>query len=175
VFQLNTDSLEEVAQGETLAEAADALCRRVEKDLPDVVCSLVSVDEQGRLHPVAGPSLPPAFCTAFDGLSAGPMVGACGTAIYTRTPVEAADIATDPRWTHYAALPLAWGLRACWSTPVVAPDGVVLGAFALYFREIRGHTAREAEVVQACVDICAAAMQRDRDGAANRPARTFAA
>lgn len=175
MLQLTTDTLEKIAQGETLAEAADALCRRVEKELPDVVCSLISVDAEGRLHPVAGPSLPPAFCTAFDGLSVGPMVGACGTSIYTKKPVEAADIATDPRWTHYAALPLASGLKACWSTPVIAQDGVVLGAFALYFREVRSHTAREAEVVQACVDVCAAAMQRDRDAATHGASRTFAA
>lgn len=165
MLQLNTDILERVAEGETLAEAANALCRRVEEDLPDVVCSLVSVDAEGHLHPVAGPSLPPAFCTAFDGLSVGPMVGACGTAIYTGKPVEAADIATDPRWTHYAALPLSFGLKACWSTPIMGRDGKALGAFALYFREVRSHRPHEAEVVQACVDLCAQAMQRDRDAA----------
>ena len=166
MLPLNLEIPTTLPRNQTLAEAADALCRRVEAQLPDVVCSLVSVDEQGRLHPVAGPSLPAAFCTAFDGLSVGPMVGACGTAIYTGKPVEAADIATDPRWTHYAALPLASGLKACWSTPVTDPSGTVVGAFALYFREVRSHTEREAEVVQACVDYCAALMERDARQAA---------
>lgn len=155
-----------IPRNQTLEEAADALCRQVEAQLPHVVCSLISVDTQGRLHPVAGPSLPQEMCTAFDGLSVGPMVGACGTAIYSKMSVEACDIATDPRWTHYAALPLKFGLKACWSTPVIGRDGSVFGAFALYFREVHSHTAHEAEVVQACVDFCAALMERDLPQAA---------
>ncbi|MFC5346175.1 GAF domain-containing protein [Brevundimonas staleyi] len=166
MLQSNREIQTMPASNETLADAADALCRRVEAELPDVVCSLISVDEEGRLHPVAGPSLPQEMCKAFDGLSVGPMVGACGTAIYTKRSVEAADIATDPRWTHYAALPLKYGLKACWSTPVIGRDGTVFGAFALYYREVRSHTAREAEVVQGCVEFCAEAMERHRDEAA---------
>lgn len=155
--------LEMVAHGDPLAATAHALCRRVERELPDVSCSLISVDAKGHLHPVAGPSLPAEMCRAFDGLSIGPMVGACGTAIYTKQPVLAADIATDPRWTHYASLPLKYGLKACWSTPIVARDGTALGAFALYFHEIRAHTPREAEVVQDCVDFFLDAMERERE------------
>ena len=161
-MQSNREITNGPVPAQSLADAADALCRRVEAELPDVVCSLISVDDQGRLHPVAGPNLPQEMCRAFDGLSAGPMVGACGTAIYAKTPVEACDTATDPRWTHYAALPLKHGLKACWSTPVIGRDGSVFGAFALYFREVHTHTAREAEVVQACVDVCASLMERDR-------------
>lgn len=172
--QLDRETLSMSTKDQTLADAANALCRQIEAELPDVICSLVSVDELGRLHPVAGPSLPAALCNAFDGLSVGPMVGACGTAIYTGKPVEAADIATDPRWTHYAALPLSFGLKACWSTPIIGRDGVVLGAFALYFRNVRTHTPREAEVVQVCVDFCVNAMQRDRNAGA-QPHPAFAA
>lgn len=166
MLQLNLEIPTTIPQNQTLEEAADALCRQVEAQLPHVVCSLISVDAEGRVHPVAGPSLPQEMCNAFDGLSVGPMVGACGTAIYTRVPVEACDIATDPRWTHYAALPLKFGLKACWSTPVIGRDGSVFGAFALYFREVHSHTAREAEVVQACVEFYAAIMDRDHRQAA---------
>lgn len=80
----------------------------------------------------------------------------------TRLPVEAADIATDPRWTHYASLPLSFGLKACWSTPVLASDGRALGAFALYFREVRTHTEHEAELVRRSVEQLAPAMERHR-------------
>lgn len=165
MFEFSTmhdDVWEMIARGETLSDTVDALCRRVEDGLPDVVCSLMAVDARGQLHPVAGPGLPREMARAFDGLSVGPMVGACGAAIYTRMPVEAADIATDPRWTHYAELPLSFGLKACWSSPVIGKDGGALGAFALYFRSVRFHTDEEARVVQSCVDICAVAMERDR-------------
>jgi len=163
---LQNDILEMVALGEPLEATAKALCLRVEAILPDVVCSILTVDANGCLHPLAGPSLPGAYSAAFEGLPVGPDVGSCGTAIYSGQPVAAEDIATDPRWAAYAFLPLAIGLRACWSTPIKGRDGTVLGAFAFYFREARAHTEREAEIVQASIHLCAIAMERDQQAAA---------
>lgn len=120
---LQNDILKMVARGEPLEKTARALCLKVEALVSGAVCSILSVDVQGRLHPVAGPSLPPGFSEAFDGLVVGPEVGSCGAAIALRTSVEAEDIATDPRWTLYRAIPLSAGLRACWSTPIIGQAG----------------------------------------------------
>ena len=46
------------------------------------------------------------------------------------------DIASDPLWTAYAPLALSYDLRACWSTPILAQDGIVLGTFAVYHRAL---------------------------------------
>lgn len=163
---LQTEILEMVARGEPLETTARALCQRVEAIVPEVICSIILVDKSGRLKALAGPSLPEDYRKAFDGVPIGEDVGACGTAIYTGQPVEAADIATDPRWKLFAHLPLALGLRACWSTPIIGSDGEVLGAFAFYFREARSHTAAEAEIVKGSVHLCAIAIERDRQTAA---------
>lgn len=163
---LQNDILEMVARGEPLAATAEALCVRVEALLPGVVCSILTVDDDGLLHPLAAPGLPRAYAAAFDNLPIGPDVGSCGAAIYLKQPVEATDIATDPRWAPYAYLPLAIGLRACWSTPILSKDGDVLGAFAFYFRQPRAHTHQEAEVVQASIHLCAIALERDQQAAA---------
>ncbi|MFN3559820.1 MAG: putative bifunctional diguanylate cyclase/phosphodiesterase [Brevundimonas sp.] len=163
---LQNDILEMVARGEPLAATAEALCVRVEALLPGVACSILMVDPTGCLRPLAAPGLPRAYSAAFDGLPIGPDVGSCGAAIYLKQPVEATDIATDPRWKPYAYLPLAIGLRACWSTPIIGRDGDVLGAFAFYFRQPRGHTCQEAEIVQASIHLCAIAMERDQQAAA---------
>ena len=163
---LQTEILEMVARGEPLDCTTKALCLRVETLIPDVVCSIVTVDRTGRLRALAAPSLPDALRDAFDGIEIGPDVGACGTAIFTGKPVEASDIATDPKWTQYAQMPLSAGLRACWSTPIFGKDGDVLGAFAFYFREARSHTPAEAEIVQGSVNLCAIAIERDRQTAA---------
>ncbi|RZI70685.1 MAG: EAL domain-containing protein [Pseudomonas sp.] len=162
MLQLQNNILERVALGEPLELTARALCQQVEALLPGVVCSILTVGADGRLHPLASPSLPVEYSRAFDGLEIGPDVGSCGTAIFLRQPVEARDIATDPRWAAYAALPLALGLRACWSTPIIGRDGTVFGAFAFYFREVRSHTELEEQVVRASIHLCAIALERDQ-------------
>ena len=151
-----------VARGEPLADTMHALCTGVERILPGTVCSIVAVDERGILRPLAGPSLPVGFSQAIDGLPIGPNVGACGAAIHLRSSVEARDIATDPRWKTHGEIPLAAGLKACWSSPIIGKHGEVLGAFAFYFHEVRSHTEREAEIVQDSTHLCAIALESDR-------------
>ncbi|KJC41713.1 EAL domain-containing protein [Bradyrhizobium sp. LTSP857] len=143
-----------------ITEIADRLCRRVEEIAPDVVCSLLHVDSAGLVHPLGGPSLPEDYSRALDGIAIGPDVGSCGTAAYYGEPVLAEDIDTDPRWQPYKAMPLAVGLRACWSTPIKAKDGRVIATFAFYFREPRAPSNWHRRIVEACVNLGAFAIER---------------
>jgi diguanylate cyclase (GGDEF)-like protein len=160
VLELQNVILEMVAKGEALKATADRLCVEIEKLLPDVVCSILSLDRNGCLHPLSGPSLPEEYCAAIDGVAIGPMVGSCGTAAYLRAPVAVTDIQTDPRWAAYRELPLSKDLKACWSTPICGGDDRVLGTFAFYYRESRGPTADEQKIVNTCVYLCALALER---------------
>ena len=90
----------------------------------------------------------------------GPLVGSCGAAAYHGLPVFAPDIATDPRWHGYSELPLAAGFRGCWSSPVKNAAGRVVAAFGLYFRTGFSPGSTEQRLVDACVDICALAAER---------------
>jgi hypothetical protein len=111
------DVLVAVASGQPLADIMGQLCRAVEELAPEVICSILTVDRQGRLHPLAAPSLPTFFCKAIDGIPIGPVVGSCGTAAYRGEPVEVHDIANDPLWAGFKDLALSIDLRACWSSP----------------------------------------------------------
>lgn len=143
-----------------ITEIADRLCRRVEVIAPDVVCSVLHIDADGLVHPLGGPSLPEAYSRALDGVAIGPDVGSCGSAAYHGTPVLAEDIDTDPRWQPFKAMPMAAGLRACWSTPIKAKDGRVIGTFAFYFRECRAPSHWHQRIVDACVHLGALAIER---------------
>jgi diguanylate cyclase (GGDEF)-like protein/PAS domain S-box-containing protein len=143
-----------------ITEIADRMCRRVEQIAPDVACSLLHVDAAGLVHPLGGPSLPEEYSRALDGIAIGPGVGSCGTAAFFGKPVLAIDLETDPRWQPYKAMPLAVGLRACWSTPVKAKDGRVIATFAFYFREPRAPSRWHQRIVDACVDLAALAIER---------------
>lgn len=143
-----------------ITDIADRLCRRVEEIAPDVVCSLLHVDAAGLIHPLGGPSLPEDYSRALDGIAIGPNVGSCGTAAFYGEPVLAIDLDTDPRWQPYKAMPLAIGLRACWSTPVKAKDGRVIATFAFYYREPRAPSNWHRRIVEACVNLGAFAIER---------------
>jgi GAF domain-containing protein len=72
------------------------------------------------------------------------------------------DISTHPYWEGFAQFALPHGLRACWSTPILASDWTVLGTFAMYYREPRGPNGSEVEWVDAATDLAAVAIGRDK-------------
>ena len=143
-----------------ITEIADQLCRRVETIAPDVVASVLHVDSDGLVHPLGGPSLPDDYSRALEGIAIGPDVGSCGSAAYYGKPVLAENLDTDPRWQPYKTRPLAVGLKACWSTPIKAKDGRVIGTFAFYFREPRAPSRWHQRIVDACVHLGALAIER---------------
>ncbi len=143
-----------------ITEIADRLCRRVEQIAPDVVSSLLHIDADGLIHPLGGPSLPEDYSRALEGIAIGPDVGSCGSAAYFGKAVLAMDLDTDPRWQPYKQRPLEVGLRACWSSPIKAKDGRVIGTFAFYFRECRAPSRWHQRIVDACVQLGALAIER---------------
>jgi diguanylate cyclase (GGDEF)-like protein/PAS domain S-box-containing protein len=143
-----------------ITEIFDRLCRRVEIIAPDIVSSVLHVDADGVIHPLGGPSLPAEYSRALDGVVIGPDIGSCGSAAFFGKAVLADDIDTDPRWQPFKAMPLAAGLKGCWSTPIKAKDGRVIGTFAFYFRESRAPSRWHQRIVDACVHLGALAIER---------------
>jgi diguanylate cyclase (GGDEF)-like protein/PAS domain S-box-containing protein len=143
-----------------ITDISDQLCRRVEAIAPDVVSSVLHIDADGLIHPLGGPSLPEEYSRALDGVAIGPDIGSCGSAAYYGEAVLASDIDNDPRWQPFKAMPIAAGLKACWSTPIKAKDGRVIGTFAFYFRECRAPSRWHQRIVDACVHLSALAIER---------------
>lgn len=158
---LQNEILEAVATGVPFDTVADTLCRRAEALAPGISCTIAAVDAEGLIHPVAGPSLPVSYGEAIDGLLIGADVGSCGSAAYLGTPVEVTDIDSDHRWENYKGLVLPLGLKACWSSPIKTSEGRVVGTFAFYYREPRGPSVMERQLVDTCVHVCSIAMERN--------------
>jgi diguanylate cyclase (GGDEF)-like protein len=68
--------------------------------------------------------------------------------MYERRLVVVEDIETDPLWADFRHLALPLGLRACWSVPFENDSGVVLGAFAVYYRVPRRPSAEEEAMLR---------------------------
>lgn len=161
LLQLQSDVLKAVALGYPLTEVADRLCRRAEELAEGNVCSILLVDDEGRLRPLAGPSLPDAYSAAIDGLLIGPQVGSCGTAAFRCQEVVVTDISSDPLWADFRDVALGFGLAACWSSPVVGPDGRTIATFAFYWRSRRGPDELERRIVETCVDLLSIAIRHE--------------
>src|SRR5215813_2271999 len=155
--------LEMIATGQALSTILEALCRLVEELSPGSLASILLLDPDGqRLWLGAAPSLPKRYTDAIDGGCIGPAAGSCGTAAYRKAPIMVADIAQDPLWADYRELALLHGLRACWSTPVLASDGRVLGTFALYARAPSNPTPQQHTIIEQITNLTSIAIERQR-------------
>ena len=153
--------LEMIAKGNSLAMILDGLCRLVEELSKGSLSSILLSDPDGkRLWHGAAPSLPKSYTDAIDGGFIGPAAGSCGTAAYRKEPVIVSDISQDPLWANYRDLALPHGLQACWSTPVLASDGRVLGTFAIYSREPRSPTPQQQNIIDQITDLASIAIER---------------
>ncbi|MFE5833656.1 SpoIIE family protein phosphatase [Streptomyces sp. NPDC056508] len=164
--------LEQIARQAPLSEVLEGMARVIEDLAPEeVLVSVLLADADGsHLRHGAAPSLPDFYNQAIDGIATGEGVGSCGTAAHRRRPVTVTDIATDPFWDDFRDLADKAGLAACWSTPILARDGSLLGTFAMYHRTPR--TPREADLALARVfaDTAALAIERHRAEQARRAA-----
>ena len=159
MLELQNEILEAVATGLSLSAVAEMLCLRAEAFAPAAICTILLVDPDRRLRPLAAPALPQHYSDALDGVPIGPLIGSCGTAAFLGEAVEVTDIGSDPHWADYRDLALPLGLAACWSSPIKARDGRVIATFAFYFRTRRGPTDLERLIVQTCVHLCAIAIE----------------
>lgn len=156
--------LEMAVNDRPLKDTLEALIRIVESNSrTGVLGSILLLDEDGQhLRHGAAPSLPDAYCAAIDGAKIGPSAGSCGTAAFSAKPVFVNDIASDPLWEEFKAVALPHGLRACWSTPIIASGRRVLGTFAMYHREPREATVRDLALVDLVTYTAALAIDRVR-------------
>ncbi|MGV9413057.1 GAF domain-containing protein [Nocardia sp. NPDC003693] len=126
--------VEQIARDAPLSDVLDGMARAIEDLAPEpILVSVLLADPDGlHLRHGAAPSLPDFYNRAIDGIATGEGVGSCGTAAHRRTPVIVTDIGADPFWDDFRELAGRAGVAACWSTPLLARDGALLGTFAMY-------------------------------------------
>jgi PAS domain S-box-containing protein len=157
--------LEMVAGGNTLTSILDALCRLVEETASGCICGILLLDKSGTSVELArGPSLPPSYNEAILNWPVNPDSGPCARASFLKERVIVTDVASDLQWDTYGWRPLAlsYGLRACWSTPILSSENAVLGTFALYAREPGRPNSQLQDVIDQMTHLAAVAIERQR-------------
>jgi PAS domain S-box-containing protein len=153
--------LEMIARDAPLEEILERLVRVVEAQFAGMFCSVLLLDnDEQHVRHGAAPSLPKSFVAAIDGLTIGPQEGSCGTAMYRKEAVVVTDILQDPLWHQYRILAESHGLRSCWSTPILAHSGKVLGSFAMYDSEPRSPGPAEARALEMATHLAGIAIER---------------
>src|SRR5215475_10320700 len=155
--------LEMIAADAPLLEVLKNLVLLMEEQAEGLRCSILLLNRDGKhVRHGAAPNLPEAYVKAVDGAPIGPRNGSCGTAMFTRKPVIVENVMTDPLWTDYRELARICGLSACWSTPILSPQGDVLGSFAMYRQEKRGPLPEEHRLTNIATHIAGIAIERQR-------------
>ena len=155
-------TLEMVANGEPAREVLIYLVREAETlSAGAAVCSILLLDGDGLLRDGASPGLPADYLAAIDGLKPDPAIGTCARAAATATVVITLDMLGDAGWQELRHLPLALGLLAAWSVPIIGKGGRVLGTFGTYFREQRGPRPDERTFVESLAEIATMVVERD--------------
>jgi PAS domain S-box-containing protein len=162
--------LEAIADGVSLVEVLEDLCRTIDCHAPGVISSVALMDSDGkRLWLGAGPRFPAKLKQIAFPWPIGPGRGACGTAAFLKKRVIISDIAVDPRWPDDCRdLPVNHGLRAAWSEPLISKDGAVHGTFAMYYGEPRVPDTSDLELIEAAGHIAKIAIQMERSQTAVR-------
>jgi signal transduction histidine kinase len=156
-------ALEMLATGAPLPDVLAELVRLVEDMVPESIASILLMDDTGtRIQHGAAPSLPDEYNQAVHGVLIGPLAGSCGTAAFRGQPVFVTDIETDPLWERYRDLARSHGLRACWSLPIRASDGHILGTAAVYYRQPRTADPTVVDLVSRVAHVAAIAIERRR-------------
>ena len=163
--------LEMTAKGNSLETILEALCRVVEQTASGACCSVMLIDSGGsKIQQTIAPSLPSSYKDRFLGIPVDREGGPCTQAARRNTQVIVSDVASDTQWDTYGwrTTALAHGLKACWSTTIVASNGLVLGTFAIYWREPRTPTEQKQKIIEQITHLAAVAIERKRNEAALR-------
>lgn len=155
--------LEAMALRLPLNQVLSRLVQSIEDASPGSRCAIMLVNDAGtHLTTGAAPNLPDAYNRAVNGAPIAPDGGSCGTAIWRKQRVIVADIERDPLWAQYRAYALPYGLRASWSTPIIAANGVALGGISVYYSLVREPAAAELSIVDDAVDLACVAIGQAR-------------
>ena len=149
-----------VAKGTDLNDILQEILRTIEFEDSDSICSILLLDNEGKhlLNTIKN-RLPRFYNEAINGIKIGVGVGSCGTAAILKKRVIVDDIMTNKYWQPYKELAKKAKLGACWSEPIVASSGKILGTFAIYHKEPNIPNEADIERISFAANIAAIAIE----------------
>jgi len=156
-------SLEMVSRGYPLHEVLDSIVAEVEQLNPEMLCCILTLDEESQsLVLGSAPSLPSFYTEALNRLPIGEGNGSCGTAAAIGKRVIAEDLRTHPYWKNLRDLTYKANIQSCWSQPIKSAAGDLLGTFSINCREPGPPDGSAIKLIEQSANLVAIALERDR-------------
>lgn len=132
----HTALLEMVVEEKSLAEIFDRTAKLIESVSPKgTYCTLKIVEKPDlTLKLAAAPSLPEDLVADLERLEVRPEDGTCGQAVTLRKAVVSENVATDPNNLAYREIALKYGVKSCWSIPVLDKTGEPLAVITSFYQ-----------------------------------------
>jgi diguanylate cyclase (GGDEF)-like protein/PAS domain S-box-containing protein len=142
------------ATHQPLPGVLEAVVLGVEAEHPELLCSILLVNpDRKRLLTGAAPSLPAEYNKAIHGTPIRMGVGSCGTAAFTGERLIASNLQEHAYWGAVRELTAKHNLCSCWSQPIKASNGVVLGTFAIYQHQPDEPSPDEIELIESTAQL----------------------
>jgi PAS domain S-box-containing protein len=125
----------------------------IEVMIPGSLCTILQLTDNNTIKHIAGHTLDYNYIKAIDGMQIGPVVGSCGTAMFTGKNVWVSDIDNSPLWQPFLEIVQPYGFKACWSVPVKKRTGKVMASFAVYFKEVREPHKDEVNLIERVANL----------------------
>ncbi len=114
----------------------DEAILKMESIIPGMFCSVLNVSDNGKnLINFSAPSISTEYLEAIDGIEIKDNFGSCSTAVFNNNNVITPSIQKDSKWNGFKEIAQKEGFISCWSFPIVSSNGIVLAAFAVYFKK----------------------------------------
>ena len=152
---------EKIAANAPLLAVLEAISEVIERVISESSCAIHLLDNEGRiLRFGVAPSLSRVFVAAMDNAPVGLGFGSCAAAVTLARQIVVTDIEADELWEFRREAARLAGLRAAWSSPIVAPDGDIVGTFCVYQRQPGMPLPPDHELMSRMAQICGIAIER---------------
>ncbi len=160
---LTNNILEMVVSSKSLSEILSFITSGFESQFPNMLCSILLVDESKKHLIIASEnSLPSFYNEAINNITIAEGNGSCGTAAFRGKRIIVTDISTNSLWCDYVDLAAQANFKSCWSEPIKNANGDILGTFAIYQNMIATPSQGEIKLLEQFAHLSNIAIEKDR-------------
>lgn len=154
--------LDMVSTGMTLTTILEEVANTVDRLLPNVLTSILFINEAGRIHHGAAPRLPDDYKRAIESMPIRNDHSNANGATYQRKQAVIADIQLNLLWQDYRDLALKYGLRVSWALPVMNTKSEILAMFVLYSEKQQMPSEQDQFLIARVAQLVNIAIERIR-------------